>query len=262
MKPTTDPTSIGANRTGVGAAPRESQRSREGARDGVPQASFDMAPITAVRVDSAQEAEPVGTLPVPATAKGLATTLKEGLKGEKAAVLLDLLGERLAFERTGTRLYDAALAKLAAAHVHESGPAEEDLEDIRDDELSHVAMLSDAIARIGGDPTAVTPGADTVAVASEGLVKVLTDPRTTLTQALKALLMAELADNDGWASLIELAYKMEQRELVDDCRAALGDEERHLGMVREWVASAIEGQAGVADEEGPTAVSPAPPGAE
>ena len=54
-------------------------------------------------------------MPVPGNLKGAAKAAVKALKGEKAAVFLDKLGERLAFERTGVRLYEAVLAKVPAA---------------------------------------------------------------------------------------------------------------------------------------------------
>lgn len=257
MKPTTDPTAIGLNRTGAGTSPRDADELAEGARAAVPQPSYDVTPIEEVRRSYSDEAEPVGTLPPPLTGKGVVTTVKEALKGEKPTVLLDLLGERLAFERTGTRLYEAALAKFEVADVHPGGPSRQALEEIRDEELAHAALVAEAITTLGGDPTAMTPSADVMAVASEGLVKVLTDARTTLTEALKALTVAELSDNDGWSTLIDIAEKMEQHDMAERFRDARAAESRHLALVHQWLHKAIEGQAGVAGEAGAAAPPPA-----
>ena len=65
MKPKTDPTDLGANRTGAAASPRDSQKLVEGARQGVPRASFDLASLQAERVSFNDDAEPVGTVPPP-----------------------------------------------------------------------------------------------------------------------------------------------------------------------------------------------------
>src|SRR3569832_1751142 len=53
-----------------------------------------------------QPRPPMGSPPPPASVKGMARAGLEAVKGNKASVLLDKLGERLAFERTGTRLYE------------------------------------------------------------------------------------------------------------------------------------------------------------
>ncbi|HEU4714863.1 MAG TPA: hypothetical protein VFS76_25100 [Pyrinomonadaceae bacterium] len=41
-----------------------------------------------------------------------------------------------------------------------------------------------------------------------GIMPVLTDPRSSMTQCLQVLLTAELTDNAGWEFLIELAENL------------------------------------------------------
>jgi hypothetical protein len=48
-------------------------------------------------------------VPPPTSMKGMAKSALQALKGEKATVLIDKLAERLAFERTGTRLYETLI---------------------------------------------------------------------------------------------------------------------------------------------------------
>jgi hypothetical protein len=56
------------------------------------------------------------------------------LKGESPQILLDKLGERLAFERTGARLYDAFITKCEVMLDEiEISMTIEDLDDIRAD---------------------------------------------------------------------------------------------------------------------------------
>ena len=141
---------------------------------------------------------------------------------------------------------EAALANLAVGIVNALNPTPDQVEGIRDDELRHFAELKDAIESLGGDPTAVTPCADVAGVAAAGVVKVLTDPRTTLSQCLDALLMVELADNDAWVLLADLADGSGQKEMADRFRVALAEEDEHLILVRGWVTRGITGQAGLA----------------
>jgi hypothetical protein len=256
MKHETKPTDVGMNRTGIGTSPFAAKRTKEEARQGIAQPSFDNVLIESERTAYSQEAEPVGTMPPPVSLKGVAKTAVKMVKGDKATVLLDLLGERLAFERTGTRLYEALLAKVKAADPHPGGPSVEDVLEIRDDELTHVVLLHLAIERMGADPTVLTPCADVTAVASSGLLKAVTDPRTTLTQALKAILIAELTDGDGWTFLADLAEGMGEQDLASECRDALLKEEEHLARVRTWVQAAVEGEAGL--DKAPLAPEPAP----
>jgi rubrerythrin len=258
MKSTTKPTDIGTNRTGIAASPKDGQQLVEGARQGVRGGSFDLSGLETERAVYSDAAEPVGTVPPPGTLKGAVKATVKALVGEKATVLIDQLAGRLAFERTGTRLYEALLVKLEAADRHPQGPTRSAIEEIRDEELAHAALVAQAIERLGADPTALTPEADICAVTSEGVLKVLVDPRTTLTQCLQALLVAELADNDGWALLITLAEKMDQDELAAGFRDALEEEEEHLIRVRAWLQTSLEGQAGVLGKP-PAAPTPAAP---
>lgn len=235
---------IGRNRTGIAVSPIDSQKMQDGDQatpsNGGTQALMD------VRIEYSQHAEPVGTMPPPGTIKGAVGTATSAMKGEKLAVFLDALGERLAFERTGTRLYEALLAKFAASHHTEGGPTREEIEDIRDEELSHFQLLAQTMTDLGADPTSVTPSADISGVASSGVLAVLTDPRTTLTEALKAVLMLELTDNDSWMSLVEIADALGEDELAAEFEDALADEREHLSKVRGWLASALSAQLGAA----------------
>ena len=95
----------------------------------------------------------------------------ETSKRHQPNVFLDLLGDRLASERTGTRLYDALLVKLAAARPHPGGPTRDQLERIRDEETAHFILVSEAIDALGGDPTAAPASADVIGVAGSAWVQ-------------------------------------------------------------------------------------------
>jgi hypothetical protein len=196
------------------------------------------------RAELSREAPPIGTMPVPGNLKGAARALGKALQGEKASVFLDKLGERLAFERTGVRLYDAILAKMPAARLGRGTLTVEEMRRFRDEELAHVHLVKEALETMGGDPTAMTPSADVAAVASMGIPQVLTDPRTTLTQCLDALLTAELADNDGWRILIAMAEAAGQDDLAGRFAGALAAEDHHLASVRTWLAERLGIQLG------------------
>lgn len=239
------PTDVGANRTGIATSPVESKKSVEGARAGSPPPEVDPARLEAVRLAYSRHVEPVGTMPPPASLKGAVKAAATRVQGNHPMVFLDLLGERLAFERTGTRLYEALLVKCEAGDPRPGGPVREDLESIRDDELAHFALLKKALEDLGADPTTMTPSADIAAVSAMGWVQVVTDPRTTLTEALKVLLAAELTDNDAWLVLADMAERLGQRELASSFRDALAQEEQHLARVRAWVIRAVDEQAGL-----------------
>jgi rubrerythrin len=252
MKKTT--ADVGLNRTGIQTSPLASKEAIEGAQEGLPSSAGSEADIVAVRQVYMQESGGIGSVPVPATFKGILSTAKEMFKGTKPTVFIDKLGERLGFERTGVRLYEAALAKYDIHGTWEGGPSREQLERIMSDELAHFALVREAIEALGADPTALTPSANLVSVASKGVPEVLVDPRTNLVQCLEALMMAELTDNAGWELLVELAQGLGQTEMVERFEQALMAEAEHLQLVRRWLSAAILGEARVPDE----ATVPAP----
>jgi rubrerythrin len=163
--------------------------------------------------------------------------------------LLDKLGERLAFERTGTRLYDALIAKFEATGQGTASITVDDLRKIRNDEARHFAVIANAIELVGGDPTSQTPCADLVGVESLGLMQVVTDPRTTMAQSLHAVLVAEMTDRSGWEMLIALAEDQGQASMVPDFQLALDEERVHLQRVQAWFEEATLGAA-VSDKAG------------
>jgi hypothetical protein len=229
------------NLTGQAVAPNRAARMVEATEEFPPDAESSALDIAAVRVQYAQE------LP-----DGPATAGPPALGG--TAPLLDKLGERLAFERAGTRLYEALLSKYDAYGSFEGGPSREDLVEMLGEEAAHFGLLREAIESLGGDPTELTPSANVQLTASHGVGQVLVDPATTLVQCLEAITMAELADNECWESLLGLAEMAGNSGLVSDCERALATEEEHLEKVRMWLAAAqgrpeVEGEGDVEEEE-------------
>ena len=260
MSHPTKPTDVAMNRTGIAVSPIDSKETIDGAIEGTERPDATAAALEQVRLDYSREATPVGTMPPPASAKGAVKALVTAVKGKHAMVFLDLIGERLAFERTGTRLYGAVLVKLAAGSPRDGGPDREDLEEDPRRRARHFALLQDALISLGADPTAVTPSADVAGVASMGLVQVVTDPRTTLTEALKTMLIAELADNDGWLILADMAERLEETDLAASFREALEEEEQHLARLRTWVTADLDAQAGLEPRPVEPVEVPQPPG--
>ncbi len=230
--------SVGAeghmNRTGIGASPRDAKKMVEGATG---EAAGDGKLVIAARRFYIEEAEPIGTVPPPSTAKGVVQTIKDAFTGAKATVLIDKIAERLAFERTGVRLYEALMTKFEILGGFTGGPSGADLKHIRDEELEHFKMLEECLRSIGADPTAMTPSADLTAVESMGIGQAIGDPRTTLAQGLHAILIAEVADKTGWELLIALATELGHKDLVEKFRKADQQEAEHVRMVRGWVAA-------------------------
>ncbi|MFL6606538.1 MAG: ferritin-like domain-containing protein [Steroidobacteraceae bacterium] len=262
-------TTPGPNRTGAALVQNEVNLMLEAVRDLSPPMPISTLQIDVERQSCIAEADSVGSIPPPKSSlKRAASVAKAATKGSAAAkgasarpgVFLDKLGERLAFERTGTRLYDAFITKYlalrnvdgevlppaaAAGESVQESPLET-LKGIRAEELGHFRMLCDLVVELGGDPTAQTPSADVTAAASMGLMQVITDPRTTLAQCLNTLLTAELTDNAGWDLLAQLSQEAGHKELVDPFSQALAAEQRHLVIVREWLKVLLMTEAGTA----------------
>ncbi|MCW5657289.1 MAG: ferritin-like domain-containing protein [Burkholderiaceae bacterium] len=258
------PTSLGHNLTGAALSPMAVRSMNDAADMLTPFMDIDTSGMEAQKMAFIGEAEAVGSVPLPTSIKGVAKAGVAVFKGGHPTIFLDKLGERLAYERTGIRLYEALIVKYRAAQqadadvlppagsllTDDAGLATEEpgetLERIRADEFEHFTMLTEAMAAMGGDPTAQTPCADVTAVASSGFMQVLNDPRTTLAQCLNAMLAVELADNAGWEMLASLADEAGQNELAGRFLAALGQEQEHLAIIRAWLSAIVTEKNGVA----------------
>jgi rubrerythrin len=231
-------THIGPNKTGVQTSRELVDRMLEGSLEFLPSGIGDEREIARVREDFVKEAEPLGSVPPPPTFIGMVRSAKQAVLGEHPVVFMDRLGARLAFERAGTRLWEAVLSKFDAYGGFDGGPSREDLARIAEDEFEHFRMLEQAVRTLGGDPTVVTPDADLQATLSKGVLEVVVDARTDLVQSLEGILVAELVDNDAWEALTELATLAGEMDLVSRFEHAAAQEATHLALVRSWLARA------------------------
>ncbi|WP_280151451.1 ferritin-like domain-containing protein [Piscinibacter sp. XHJ-5] len=250
------PTSLGPNLTGAAKSPAALKAMKQAAEALTPFIQIDTSGMEAQKLAFIAEAEAVGSVPSPVSLKGVVKAGVAQLKGGQPTIFLDKIGERLAYERAGVRLYDALILKYHAAQqaggvlppvtllLEEDAPAltedpAETLERIRGEEFEHFNLLCDAMTTMGGDPTAQTPCADVTAVASSGFMQVLNDPRTTLAQCLNAMLAVELADNAGWEMLATLADQAGQSDLAGRFLGALGQEQEHLTIIKAWLTAVV-----------------------
>jgi rubrerythrin len=239
------PTDSGMNKTGIDMSPIDIQELLSGVEASNPSSQGDEQTLASYRSSYITDADPIGSVPVPGSLKGAAKTGMQTLMGRKPEVLLDKLGARLAFERAGTRLYDALLSKCLSRSDEADGLPIDSLRAFRNEEAQHFALVWDAMKGLGADPTAVTPGADVDGVASIGLMQVMTDPRTSVAQSLHAIHIAELADHDGWELLIKLVEELGQDDMASKFKGALVEEEQHLATIRELIEKACLSEAGV-----------------
>lgn len=261
-------TTIGLNKTGAALSPVDVKAMTEAADALSPAVPIDTAAADAERLTYINEADAVGSVPPPASMKGVLKAGMAKMKGGAPSIFMDKIGERIAFERGGTRLYDALITKYQAVEglgqevlvpADQLPPPDgigvapgsvagetplETLYRIRGEELEHFRMLGRAMEKMGGDPTAQTPCADVSATASMGIIQVVTDPRTTLAQCLNAMLTAELTDNAGWELLVQLAEEAGETELAGRFLGALGQEQEHLAIVKGWLTMLVSRGAG------------------
>lgn len=223
------------NRTGMQTAPELAEEMIEGASSAMPSSEGGAEDIAELRSEYIAEGFPLGSKP------GISVADEADADEEQAglAVFMDKLSERLAFERMGTRLYEALYNKLETLGESSPGPTLEDVQQIGSEELEHFLLLNRVITDAGGDPTVQSPCADVAAVTSMGVMQVLTDPRTSLAQCLQAILTAELTDNAGWELLIQLADNLGYEELSEPFQEALTHEEEHLVNVRSWLSECV-----------------------
>ncbi|KTC73762.1 Ferritin-like domain protein [Legionella birminghamensis] len=217
----------GQNFTGALLEPQNLESMLNAESDFPPDVAGDISLLEKERSHMTAEANPVGSIPQAVNGE----LPKPGFQ-----LLIDKLGERLAYERSGVRLYDAALAKAKGFKM----PALcEEFQHLRDEEAEHMAMVEKAINQLKADPTAMTPCADVSGVLGMGIIQVLTDPRTTMPQVLEALLTVELTDNAAWETLIELAAQNGLVEIAEAFMDALKQEQEHLIIIKKLLAEAL-----------------------
>lgn len=227
--------SVPENRTGVMTSPELTRELIAGANEGKPTSKGDASAIAEQNGSYADAQGALGSSP-----RGTVAA-----KGEKAAaaampVLLDMLSDRVAFERSGTRLYESLIRKAEASDV--AAPMIKDLKHIYSEELEHFLMLSDMVTALGGDPTVLSPSADVSGVVSHGVMQVVADPRTTFVQSLQAILTAELTDNDGWQMLKEFFAAQGYEAEAKKCAKALEEEQEHLVKIRTWIKALLQSE--------------------
>lgn len=242
---------LGTNKTGIDMSPIDSKEMLEASE------KFFIKPEASVayQIDQffREGIAPLGSVPLPGTVKGVLKSALKMASGRHPEVLINKLGERLAFERTGVRIYEHLITKCVNSTPNQMTEIRipvERLTEFRNQESQHFHLLIKSIKSLGADPTAQTPDADAAGITSAGFIKVIADPRTSVSQSLQAMLAVELADNAAWELLIRLAEDMGLSEMATDFRQALHQENTHLVQVKEWYEQSIRSQAGVSVSPG------------
>lgn len=231
------------NRTGSHLTEDRLEKMIEGTKEFRPSSSGSAQLIARNRMSYAQNGETVGSYPPPGNPRIFKDAADRAPNEQMMDLFMDKLGARLAFERSGVRLYEGMIAKVDALGSFDGGPSVDDLDHICKEELAHFNLLRDCIERLGGDPTAMTPSADVQATLGKGASEVMADPRIGVIQSLEALLTAELADHASWDSLIEITRSAGEPEMADQFENALQEEEEHLEKVQGWMAASAKQKA-------------------
>ena len=148
--------------------------------------------------------------------------------------LIDVLTERLAFERAGVKLYDRVLEVMRGtgdANVSRMVP---EMEQHRGEEKEHEEWLEEQIRAVGGDAHGETDRSRLVTRESKGIEEVVMSD-ASLDHLLHALLAAELVDNAGWDLLAQIADEAGDRGAKREFKKRLHQEEDHLLFVRKAV---------------------------
>jgi len=228
---------FGMNRTGKNTSPLLSKVMVSELEELTNSPPGDSSEIARNRVSMMKDSDGLGSIPVPTTFKGLLKTGVQMLENNHPEVLIDKLGERLAIERTGERIYEGLISKFQADESRVSNVVSlERLQEIHNEERQHFLLPAETIENMGADPTAITPSADVAAMTSMGIVKVLSDPRINFIQSLDAVLVAELSDNDCWKHLIALTTQAGLSDIAAKFEECYKNEQEHLETIRRWVA--------------------------
>ena len=83
----------------MAAAPQRSEEMLTGMEEFPPSSEGSAEEVAQVRIAYAKQAEPVGSVPLPAHAKGKRKSAANATPGDQPLLLLDKLGERLANQR-------------------------------------------------------------------------------------------------------------------------------------------------------------------
>lgn len=148
---------------------------------------------------------------------------------------IDLLNERLTFERASVRLYDATMEKIRRSADAGLQGLLGQLKQHRDQEKEHEEWLEEQIRALGGDAHAETEMSRLITLESKGLEQVVLNGDPNPSHVMHALLTAELVDNAGWQLLLELADEADDAEAREAFKQRLHEEEEHLIFTRRIV---------------------------
>ncbi len=156
--------------------------------------------------------------------------MKELANYDKPKVI-DVLSERLAFERAGVKLYDRIIEVMRASADENVNRMLPEMQKHRDQEKEHEEWLEEQIRSIGGDAHTETDKSRLVTRESKGIEEVVMSD-AQLPHLFHALLAAELVDNAGWDLLVQIADEADDSDAKREFKKRLHEEEDHLLLLR------------------------------
>lgn len=156
--------------------------------------------------------------------------------GEKnPSQIIDLLCERLAFERATSSLYDRVLAVLRSSTDERTRDLIATMQRHRDEEAEIARWLEGRIRELGGDERGETDLSRLVTRESRGIQEVAENDAGDLTHLLHALLAVEGVDVAGWDLLVHLADAAGDGRTKHELERRLSQERQHLTSVRDAI---------------------------
>jgi hypothetical protein len=148
------------------------------------------------------------------------------------ANLIELLTERMEFERAAVGLYDTLLGKLRQGANPTLAGLVPQLRRHRDEEVEHADWLEGLVSKLGG--AARRSGlSQAVARESRALEQVVQHADGAILPAFHAMLASELMDFEGWALLLKIARDIGDRDAVPELERRVERERMHLDLIRQ-----------------------------
>jgi ferritin-like metal-binding protein YciE len=146
--------------------------------------------------------------------------------------VIDLLCERLTFERSTVKLYDRVLQALRVEGDAGTRDLRATMQRHRAEEEEAARWLEGRIRELGGDARAQTDLGRLATREASGIEEVAEHDAADLTHLLHALLAVEGADGAGWELLAHLAEVAGDGAAKRELERVVRQERQHLALVR------------------------------
>jgi bacterioferritin (cytochrome b1) len=150
--------------------------------------------------------------------------------------LLDLLTERLTFERTVVKLYDSVIPRMKTSGDKTMIAMIGQMTKQRNEEKDHEEWLEEQVRALGSDAHTETELSELIERESRGILEIIAQD-DELPHLFHALLTAELVDDNGWKLLLELADEADDALARREFKQRAEEEEKHLIYVRSVVVA-------------------------